>query len=57
MFWAGEGRHTLVLVIQLGFSFRRLAALRLRIYVPINEGGSQSHIFATELGVVQDDLF
>ena len=57
MFWAGEGRHTLVLVIQLGFSFRRLAALRLRICVPINEGGSQPHIFATELGVVQDDLF
>lgn len=55
--WAGEGRHALVLVIQLGFSFRRLAALRLRICVPIDEGGSQPHIFATELCVVQDDLF
>ena len=46
------GRHTLVQAIQSGFSTGYLAAQRFRICVPINEGGSQPHIFATELCVV-----
>ena len=47
----GGGRHTLVQAIQSGFSTGYLAAQRFRICVPINEGGSQPHIFATELCV------
>ena len=49
---AGGGRHTLVQAIQSGFSTGYLAAQRFRICVPINEGGSQPPIFATELCVV-----